>query len=189
MTPFSRNVDSLVHTAEELGHGASLLPFLHHILLAYKQRIHSFGLPSGVAYALLCLHQQPDKAEPAQIADLCDIPRQTMTSLIDVLERRALAHRDDHPTDRRRKVVRLTPAGTALAKQIIADILDVEARALDVITPGQMPLARELVRRFTEELDRLNAIDLPLRAAAPPPPPVAAAPAVPPLRRPSPPKG
>lgn len=160
--PSSRNsLESLTRTVASHGQPGSLLPYLHRIILAYQRRIHAFGLQTGLAVTLMCIYQEPEKLEPAKLAELCDIPRQTMTSIIDALERRAYAERETHPTDRRRKLVRLLPGGRDLAERIIKDLLTFEAKALDVITAGQRPLARELVRRFTEELDRLNAFELP----------------------------
>jgi len=45
-----------------------------------------------------------------------------VTSVVDALEEHGLAERQAHPTDRRVKVIRLTPAGQGLAQRVQAEL-------------------------------------------------------------------
>jgi DNA-binding MarR family transcriptional regulator len=57
------------------------------------------------------LNNHRDHAEAAEAADELAIPRQTMTALLDGLEKQGVVVRLPHPQDRRRKIIRLTPLG------------------------------------------------------------------------------
>jgi DNA-binding MarR family transcriptional regulator len=67
-----------------------------------------------------------DKAEncakartPAELAEMANVTRATMTGLIDTLERDGLVKRDPDPNDRRMMSVNLTPKGEALINHIL----------------------------------------------------------------------
>ena len=59
-------------------------------------------------------------ATPSQIADELMILRQSMTNILDTLEKRGLVCREIDPNDRRRIRVRLLPAGEALSAELLA---------------------------------------------------------------------
>ena len=58
-------------------------------------------------------------ATPSQIADELMILRQSMTNILDALEKRELVCREIDPDDRRRIRVRLLPAGEALSVELL----------------------------------------------------------------------
>ena len=59
-------------------------------------------------------------ATPSQIADELMILRQSMTNILDTLEKRGLVCREIDPNDRRRIRVRLLPAGETLSTELLA---------------------------------------------------------------------
>ena len=59
-------------------------------------------------------------ATPSQIADELMILRQSMTNILDALEKRELICREIDPNDRRRIRVKLLPAGEALSVELLA---------------------------------------------------------------------
>lgn len=134
----------------------SMLMFLQQIVHAYAWRIGCWGLPLPLSSTLLEARLNPGEAEPARLAEFAQIPRQTMTTMLDSMERNGLLRRTPHPADRRRKIVRLTPEGEALADEIFADIVQFEQRAMDVVQPGQLPELRRLLESYTSMLDELN---------------------------------
>lgn len=138
------------------GFGDSLLPFLKRVVHAYAWRVFHWGLPLEKASALFHLHTHPDEAGPAQIAEACCIPRQTMTALLDSLEKDGLAVRTPHPTDRRKKVVKITAAGARTAGEAIRDLLGIEKAAMNVVEPELLPRIRSLLESYTAELENLN---------------------------------
>lgn len=65
----------------------------------------------------------------AQIAELGDMDKTTMVVTVDALEQAGLAERRPAPTDRRARIIVVTPAGAAMAKksQAIVDRVHREA--------------------------------------------------------------
>jgi len=80
------------------------------------------GAGSGRIKVLFLLRQQPMTL--AQLADAHGVDRPYATIIVDKLEELGFVERQPHPSDRRSKVVSLTPAGreaAALADQIIGE--------------------------------------------------------------------
>ena len=76
----------------------------------------SFSVFRVLSYLLL----NEGGATPSQIADELMILRQSMTNILDGLEKRGLICREIDPEDRRRIRVKLLPAGEKLAVQLLA---------------------------------------------------------------------
>lgn len=80
------------------------------------------GVGSGRIAVLFLLRERPMTL--AEIADAHGVDRPYATIIVDKLEAVGFAARSPHPTDRRSKVVTLTPAGreaAATAEQILAE--------------------------------------------------------------------
>jgi DNA-binding MarR family transcriptional regulator len=67
------------------------------------------GAGSGRVKVLLLLKDQP--MTPAQLAEAHGVDRPYATIIVDKLEQLGFVQRQPHPSDRRSKVVSLTPAG------------------------------------------------------------------------------
>ena len=77
----------------------------------------SFPVYRVLSYLLV---RYPEGATPSQIADDLQILRQTMTNLLDGLEKQGMVERAADPHDRRRIQIRLLPQGIALGQQLLA---------------------------------------------------------------------
>ena len=75
----------------------------------------SFPVFRVLSYLLL----NPGSATPSQIADDLMILRQSMTNILDGLEKRELVCREIDPEDRRRIRVKLLPAGEKLGVELL----------------------------------------------------------------------
>ena len=91
--------------------------------LEAEKRHEKIFAPLGISFsvyrtlAYLLLHE--DGAAPSQIADDLFILRQNMTNILDTLEKKGLIERVAVPTDRRRLIVKLLPAGETLATDAV----------------------------------------------------------------------
>ncbi len=89
------------------------------------------------------LHQQ-------ELARTLGRSKAQMTAIIDALEKRALASRERHPTDRRYTTVHLTETGTALLAEVLpvrADAVLVSMSALSGDQKGRLVrLSRRLIK-------------------------------------------
>jgi DNA-binding MarR family transcriptional regulator len=93
------------------------------------------GVGSGRIKVLFLLREQPMTL--AQLADAHGVDRPYATIIVDKLEQLGFVERQPHPSDRRSKVVSLTPAGrdaAALADSIIGE----PPAALRALDTGQL---------------------------------------------------
>ena len=127
---------------------SSLLPTLGRIYQELTTRTYlRWKLPSSACLALRYLHVRPDGAEPGVMAATARVPRQTMTSIVDNLEKRGLAKRRPHAHDRRRIIVVLSAKGRRLA---------VETAALAGLKASQVDRLRGLLTGFADGLAELK---------------------------------
>jgi DNA-binding MarR family transcriptional regulator len=93
----------------------------HAIRPELRERL-GLGVGSGRVKVLFLLREQPRTL--AQLADAHGVDRPYATIIVDKLEDLGFVERTPHPSDRRSKVVSLTPAGwdaVALADQILGE--------------------------------------------------------------------
>ena len=108
--------------------------------IATEKRHEVLFAPYGISFpcyrtlAYLMIH--PDGAAPSQIADDLQILRQSMTGVVDALEKRGLVERSADPRDRRRIRVSLLPAGWALG-QTLLEIEEDYSRRIQNYMPAQ----------------------------------------------------
>ncbi|WP_344584691.1 MarR family winged helix-turn-helix transcriptional regulator [Streptomyces lunalinharesii] len=99
---------------------------LHDYLFAIRALVHTelkelaqeAGLTDTQTDALWRLSRGREMTA-RRLADLLQCDASTATSMIDRLEKRGLVRRLPHPTDRRVKVIQLTPEGCALRDRVI----------------------------------------------------------------------
>ena len=137
----------------------SLLPFWRRIGREFAVRGQRGGLPNNVAMTLVHLHVHPEDAEPSRLAAALFQPRQTMTFLLDQLERRNLAGRIPRPQDRRRRTVRLTAAGRKMAARLFKDLVKFEAAALATLPRSGVSVLHAWLNRYADALAFLNTRD------------------------------
>lgn len=135
----------------------SSLPLWQRLNQALAQRLSRHGLPVTQAQCLMHARHLGEQAEPAVLAEQMFMPRQTMTYILDQLERQSLVQRTPHPADRRRKIIALTPEGEELASRILLDLLTCERTAVArAFTPEQRVEIRAAVINLAEILEELN---------------------------------
>jgi DNA-binding MarR family transcriptional regulator len=114
---------------------------------------YEIGTPQVVVLLALC---SGDNMEPAQIAEQVLIPRQTITSILDKLEKAGLVVRTDHPTDRRRKVIRLTQEGFETASAVWNDLDAYETKVKEGFTQREIELYKRLNLKLAARLAELG---------------------------------
>jgi DNA-binding MarR family transcriptional regulator len=109
------------------------------------QIVEETGLPPR-RRALLVLPL--DQALPMrQLARRLGCDNSYVTALVDALEERGLAVREQHPSDRRVKVIALTGKGQEVAKR--AQLAGIEPPpAFAALSPAEMITLRDLLRRL-----------------------------------------
>ena len=138
----------------------SILPLWRRIHQEFMLRSQLYGLPANVCMVLMHLHLHPEESEPAAMAAANYFPRQTITFILDVLEREGLAVRQPHPNDRRRKLVALTPQGKKRAEEMVKDMVRFESAALRTIEDVDLPRLQSFLTRYADALAVQNDLDL-----------------------------
>lgn len=87
----------------------------------------------------------PYELAAGELVDQTMVTTGAMTNRIDRLEERGLVERDTSPTDRRKVVVRLTPAGLALVDGVVDGHLETERRILATLSSRQQ---EDLIRHL-----------------------------------------
>lgn len=104
------------------------------------------GLTPGVAKALIHLRPgQPTSMRELAAALRCD--NSYVTTVVDSLERRGIAERHAHPTDRRVKIVELTDKGAAVAQQV-RTALDTPPPAFAALDETEVATLLTLMRKL-----------------------------------------
>jgi DNA-binding MarR family transcriptional regulator len=147
------------HPSEQLP-ATSILPLWRRIHQEFMIRSQLYQLPANVCMVLMHLHLHPEDSEPAAMAAANHFPRQTVTFLLDTLERKGLAIRKPHPNDRRRKRVQLTPKGQRLADTMFQDVVRFESTALRKIEDVDIHRLQSFLTRYADALAAQNDIDL-----------------------------
>ncbi|MCD8152986.1 MAG: MarR family transcriptional regulator, partial [Clostridiales bacterium] len=101
------------------------------------------------------LSEHPDGVEPSVMAKDLFILRQTITYVIDKLEKREFVERLPHPKDRRRILVKLCPKGEKLADRANAISMEYHSRITEHFTEQQLIEYITLRNQMTQIRDQV----------------------------------
>ena len=107
------------------------------------------GLKWGEYGALTALDAEPGIDQQGLAARL-GIDKVSAGQMVDRLEARGLASRSLHPSDRRARVLHLTPEGLALRRRLQPAALAAQDRILALLRPEERVLLVELLARVVE---------------------------------------
>ena len=139
---------------------SSILPLWRRIHQEFMFRAQLYRLPANVCMVFFHLHLHPEDSEPAAVAAANYFPRQTVTFILDALEKKGLAVRKPHPNDRRRKRVALTPKGRKKAEDMVQGMIRFESEALARIEGVDLPRLQDFLTRYADALAAQNDREL-----------------------------
>jgi DNA-binding MarR family transcriptional regulator len=127
--------------------------------LAEVQRRRSTVAPlSASAFQALAVIEGAGEPLPSHvIAERLIVSTASMTSLLDTLERRGLAVRLPHPTDRRKILVDVTNEGRHLVDQMLPVVHATATEAFSVLTEKQRQLLIELLTKLRRQVGPMTA--------------------------------
>lgn len=105
-----------------------------------------FSLNSFIIFE--AIQHYPEGVEPASLAESLGMFRQTISVVLNDLENRALIQKESHQTDKRRKLIKLTPEGAILLTEIINRTDEIEDKILSEMSPKEQKQLVKLSRTF-----------------------------------------
>lgn len=122
--------------------------------IATEKRHEILFAPYGINFScfrtLSYLMTRPEGAAPSQIADELQILRQSMTGVVDMLEKRGLVERKADPKDRRRIKVSLLPEGWTIGQALLDIEEDYSQRIRNYMTEQEIQDYHRLQRVMYE---------------------------------------
>lgn len=133
----------------------------------FREAEHLYGqyaAAHGISGTTLCaLYSLYAAEEDRTQTDLCvdwGIPPQTMNSCLKALEKRGALQFVPCAADRKRKFIRLTAEGEALAQQVIAPLIQAENAAFSALAPEEQKAYLALSEKYNTLL-RQSLVPLP----------------------------
>lgn len=131
--------------------------YRHFTLAQIENRIYAeWCRKRGVSYSWLLILDMilraKDGIEPAMISDALFMPRQTMTSLLDQMEKNGLIHRERSHTDRRRINLTLTDKGNETIIGILKELAVHENSIVSEISREKMTVFNEIYGEIVNKL-------------------------------------
>jgi DNA-binding MarR family transcriptional regulator len=101
----------------------------------------------------LLIQPEPNEATPAQLAEACHVTRAAVTSRLDRLVDLGHVTRESDPLDRRRIIVRPTPAGRAVWTKALELAVVQEKKTINVLTEQEKVQLNTLLRKVVLGFD------------------------------------
>ena len=119
-----------------------------------RKRIHHLGIVPGQFPALLALWVEDGQTQ-RELVEKLDIEQATMANTLNRMERDGLITREDHPSDGRAKVIRLTPKALGIRNDAYAAATSVNEQALTDLTPDERKQFIDFMQRTIRALQEL----------------------------------
>ena len=130
---------------------------LRRTALLYMELFDAAPLPRTETEVLLALFAADGASESSRLAAELHVTRQTMTGLVDHLEKAGYVVRGPNPDDRRRKVVALTEAGRGIVSSVAARALRRDAAFAASQPRKEVESHVAFFERFVSRIESRNA--------------------------------
>jgi DNA-binding MarR family transcriptional regulator len=77
-------------------------------------------------------------ARPVELKERLHLPAQTVTGILDALEKGGLVQRTPNPADRRSLLVEMTEAGAAIFERLCPPLAEIESDRLSALSPADL---------------------------------------------------
>ena len=124
----------------------------------------TFGVKQIVATALAVIDGAEAPLTPSDIGERVLLPSASITSTLDILERRGWVRRVPNPDDRRSVLIEITAEGRATADQLLPGVRALELKALSALTKRERTqlltmLGKVLTRAAEIEAQPIEPLD------------------------------
>ncbi|MET0443965.1 MAG: MarR family transcriptional regulator [Tardiphaga sp.] len=119
------------------------------------QTLSAHGLSEATAHPLLILSRGGSNLRQGVLAEEMGLEGPSVVRLIDLLAAEGLVERREDPTDRRAKILHLTPLGEAKADEIKRVMRRVRSELMKGIEPDELAVTYDVLRRIELSAVRL----------------------------------
>ena len=123
-------------------------------LVRYADIIFSLKTFLAAVMALLILSRRGKCVRQGLLADEMGIEGPSLVRLIDLLQAEGLVERREDPTDRRAKMLHMTPLGEAKADEIKRVMRRVRADLMKGVSPDELAVTFDVLRRIELSANR-----------------------------------
>jgi DNA-binding MarR family transcriptional regulator len=101
--------------------------------------------------------------EPSVLADIVVIPRQTLTSVLNEFEHIGYVERVKHPSDGRKKLVKILPKGEDYIRDVLEELIEKDIQSASYLSPAEQSMYVELYIKLIKAKCKTYGIeDLPM---------------------------
>lgn len=121
------------------------------------QQLASHRLNHSELVTLMFLYIQPDRvATPTELCAVTWEGNSNMTRIANTLIERGLIERAPSPTDRRRVMIGITPAGSCFVRKLVPTMFPVLHKLFDGFNAANLAQLNRLLIRLASNVDRLQ---------------------------------
>jgi MarR family transcriptional regulator, transcriptional regulator for hemolysin len=118
--------------------------------LAIERELAPAGLNQASALSLIILRTEGDAPTQSDIAEKLGVDGATMMRVLEGLEAEGLVAREVDPADRRRRIVRLTPRGTARTAEVMRQVACLRSEFLEGVSLEELQACIAVLGRIRE---------------------------------------
>ena len=118
------------------------------------QALRAHGLSEATAHPLLILSRSGTCVRQGVLADEMGLEGPSVVRLIDLLAAEGLVERREDPTDRRAKMLHMTPLGEAKADEIKRVMRRVRSELMKGVTSDELTVTFDVLRRIEASAGR-----------------------------------
>lgn len=122
------------------------------------QALAEHGMSEATAHPLRILASVGKRVRQGELAEELGIEGPSLVRLIDLLAAEGLVERHEDPTDRRAKMLQITPLGEAKVEEILKVLRRVRAELFKGISADELATTFDVLRRI--ETTALRSIEL-----------------------------
>lgn len=115
----------------------------------FDARIQQFGLVAP-QYAMMLVLKIDGAMTQIELGSYMAIDKATMVRLIDGLEEQGYVQRSQHATDRRAKMLEVTPKGRQICAKLEKQRIEAEDEFLKPLAPAEQAALREIVKKLIQ---------------------------------------
>lgn len=120
----------------------------------YYEWAADHGIQDTTMFVLNEIYMEKDECTQKQVTENLGYPKQTVSFIMNKLERQGIITREKSPHDQRNNIVKLTESGKRLADKLIKEMKQAEIEAYKNMTEEERVLVTEGLKTLADALEK-----------------------------------